>query len=844
MAFDAGAVVGRLTLNTEQWHSAISRVKADQKSLQGFILRNQQQIKNLGKSFIIAGAAIVGTYALMTKSAITFESAFAGVRKTVDATEKEFAQLRTGLIRMSNEIPVAAAELAGIQEIAGQLGVRGVEELTKFTETIAKIAVTTNLTREAAATDFARIANIMQEPLKNVDRMGAAVVDLGNKSATTEAEISSFAQRIAGASKVVGLTTPDIFGIGAAFTSVGVRAERGGTAVSKALIKIGEAIKTGNKDLEVFARVAGMTSEQFVKAFEKDAGEAFAIFIEGLGKGGLEAAQILEELELGDQRLKQAFLSVGGAGGIMTESIKIASKAWEENTALTEEAEKRFATTASQLKVLRNNIVNLAIKIGDLLLPMVNKISQAISGIVVNIQKWVDNNKDLAAILTKIGLGIGILLLVLGPLLMFIPTLVAGIVGLNVVLATAGLTLGGLIVPILTIVAAIGLIIMAIVKWKAITNFLKKVWWSFVEGVNYSIKVLLENIKKIVDVMAKLPGKLGVPFKGLSEKIEGVIQTLEENTKFAEEKLTEAFTESQEQIGGISDTIKAKIEDTTKSVNNAINDMKENMTTATKEMNKSQEFFVTNFIDNVKSMLGEFGIEMRVTMEEIGGEMVWAAELVAQKWNIVFSSIGDIISTLQRGLSDTIYNLITGAKTMAQVWKAVGKSILKIIIDMLVKIITQQAVVWLMNLFGLASYITKRMATLASETYAAAFASTCAIPVVGPVIAPGVATGATAAMLAGSTAAAGLGSAVGAGIGAVPGLVEGGGILRRGWTMVGEKGPEILDLPRGATVSPLDKAGYTISVRANFYGDIHTEADFDEIAKKLGHKIENTIRGL
>ena len=192
-----------------------------------------------------AGAiyAIILAFKATVGAAIKFESAFAGVRKTVDATEGEFRQLFGSLRDMSKELPISADKLAGIMEIAGQLGVRGTAELTKFTEVVAKIAVTTNLTQEAAATDFARIANVMQEPLQNIDKMASAVVALGNTTATTEAEIVGFANRLTAAGKVAGFTTADLFGMGAAFTAVGIRAEAGGTAISTMLIDMAVSVK-------------------------------------------------------------------------------------------------------------------------------------------------------------------------------------------------------------------------------------------------------------------------------------------------------------------------------------------------------------------------------------------------------------------------------------------------------------------------------------------------------------------------------------------------------------------------------------------------------------------------
>ena len=125
--------------------------------------------------------------------------------------------------------------------MGGQLGVP-TQDLLAFTEAVAMLSVSTNLTSEAAATDFARISNITQEPLKNIDRMGSTVVALGNNFATTEREIVNFTTNIAGAGEIVGLTTSQIFAISTAFTSVGIEAEAGGTATQKVLLAINNAV--------------------------------------------------------------------------------------------------------------------------------------------------------------------------------------------------------------------------------------------------------------------------------------------------------------------------------------------------------------------------------------------------------------------------------------------------------------------------------------------------------------------------------------------------------------------------------------------------------------------------
>ena len=136
----------------------------------------------------------------------------------------------------------------------------------------------------------------MQEPLENVDRMGAVIVDLGNNFATTEAEISTFAQRISGAGKIVGLTTADVFAIGTALSSVGVQAEAGGSAVQRGLLEINKAVSIGGEKLGIFASTAGLSVEEFSKMWETDAATAFEKFILGLGKQGDNAQIILDDL--------------------------------------------------------------------------------------------------------------------------------------------------------------------------------------------------------------------------------------------------------------------------------------------------------------------------------------------------------------------------------------------------------------------------------------------------------------------------------------------------------------------------------------------------------------------
>jgi len=360
----------------------------------GIFTKAGLSIKNIGK-IAIAGAlaiaaAIAGIGISAVKIAADFETAFTGVRKTVELTEEQFEELENRFKTLTTEIPLTFEELAGIGEIAGQLGVEGVDNIAKFTKTIADISVTTNLTAEQAATDFARFANIMNMPIDQVDRLGSVVVDLGNNLATTEAEIVSMGMRIAGAGAALDMTEGEVMAWAGALSSMGVRAEMGGTAISKFMINMSSMVATNSPELEKFAKVAGMTSAEFIQAFQEDASKALQTFFVGLGnvkEQGGDVLLTLEDLGITEVRLRDTVLRLAAGGDTLTDSLNIQVTAWEENIALVEEAEKRYETFASQVQILKNESRLLFEELGKELIPILLDLFKVIKSDVLPAMK-------------------------------------------------------------------------------------------------------------------------------------------------------------------------------------------------------------------------------------------------------------------------------------------------------------------------------------------------------------------------------------------------------------------------------------------------------------------------
>lgn len=408
-----------LDKQNSKWTQAGESLKKAGDNISNFGEKSSKVGKTLSKAVTIP---ILGAGAAAIKAQVDWESAFAGVRKTVDGTEKQFAELNEGIREMSKEMPQSAVEIAGVAEAAGQLGIK-TENILGFAKSMVMLGDSTNMSSEEAATSLARLANVTQMPQNEFDKLGSVIVHLGNNLATTEGEIVAMGLRLAGAGKQVGLTEAQTLGLAGAFSSVGIEAEMGGSAISKVMVKMQAAATIGStqaqklteatgmsirelellasnngkafkevadsigmttkeinsivksaNELEDFGKIAGMTGEQFKQAFEDDAATALIAFIRGLGgaeDAGSSAIEMLEEMGIREVRLRDSLLRAANAGTLLEDSINLGTKAWEDNTALTNEANQRYATTESQIKMLKNEIVEMSRDIGVQLLPVV-----------------------------------------------------------------------------------------------------------------------------------------------------------------------------------------------------------------------------------------------------------------------------------------------------------------------------------------------------------------------------------------------------------------------------------------------------------------------------------------
>ncbi len=517
--------------STRQSSKALTALADKYKSLAIAATGANQSMELLNKGLLVldatAGAAV--------DSFASFETALVGVQKTTDLSGQRLEQFSRVIQEMSTTIPVSANELLNLGQIAGQLGVRGSENIRNFSETIAKVSVSTNLMGEEAATAFTRILNVTNTGIDQIDEFGSVVVRLGNNFAATESEIVRMTNEVARSIGVFGASAAQAAAIGTAMKSLGIQAQLGGSAMGKLLRTLDKVSRNGGAAMEQLTFLTGESAEAFRKGFEKDAVSSLEKFLKGLNrvqKAGGSAAKTLEGFGLSGDEVNKVLPAMAARVDVLSDALLQAGDEMKNSTALNEEAKKAFATLESQMKIADNALTNFSSSVGELLAPALTSVLEMFVTFItsltsiaqalgrVDFSGLAKSGAELVAILTGAGGIIFGLKMVQGQLL----AMKVGLIGPFDVLATnikkatvqlklftaqmkkaalAGLKLAATATAITLLVASLEILVRNVQQ-------LDKVWDVMTAGFQAGINKMLINLKKAQIAFIEFREKFGL----------------------------------------------------------------------------------------------------------------------------------------------------------------------------------------------------------------------------------------------------------------------------------------------------------------------------------------------
>lgn len=328
----------------------------------------------LGAGYLGATEGISAT----AGAAIEFETAFADVKKVVEATDEQFENMRRSIRRMSGEIPLAATDIAALFAAAGESGI-ATDELQGFAEMAARVGVAFDMTAADAGESLAKLKTQLGLTVAETGEMTDAINHLSNNMASKAKDITDFMLRVGAIGEMSGFAKEDVAAMGSAMIAAGSDASTAGTAmknVIRALSK-GDFAKKSQKDA---AKALGLHLPSIAKDMQKDAKGTMRKVLTAIAKAPQHQQTSLLSEFFGDEA--SAFMPLVGNIKLLDDALASVTDRTKYSGSAFNEYVQRANTTGNVLELLGNKISNKFSEMGDGMLPAIREGAAGIGYII------------------------------------------------------------------------------------------------------------------------------------------------------------------------------------------------------------------------------------------------------------------------------------------------------------------------------------------------------------------------------------------------------------------------------------------------------------------------------
>jgi TP901 family phage tail tape measure protein len=354
--------------------------------------RSDTSIKSLVATFAtfsLAERAVKGVISTFSD----MQQALLDIQKTTGLAGKGLDELTGALDKLSvTNRGMEVESLYKIASIAGQLGIKGKENILSFTEEIKKLSVTSTLTAEQAGEAFAQLSNSLGEPISNIRKLSSTFTALASSTTASEEVLVNYVQRLSGAGVTLGLTTSQIAGLGATLKDVGLTAELSTTAMSQVFMKFMTDTKTITDTLN-------LDFEEFSRVVKEEPNKALLIFLDTLGQlDKASKVQALKDMKMAGAGLSSTLLKLSSNTDKLVQNMNTASQAYIEGTATQKEYEVSSQSLRAKQEQLTSAVKLSAYSLGKELEPTLVTIINTLTPLA----QWVGENSKQIITLTKV----------------------------------------------------------------------------------------------------------------------------------------------------------------------------------------------------------------------------------------------------------------------------------------------------------------------------------------------------------------------------------------------------------------------------------------------------------
>lgn len=321
---------------------------------------------------VAMGAGFIGVregYRGTAGAAMKFEEAFADVRKVVDGTDEQLGNIRNQILDLSRALPTSAEGIAAIFAAAGQSNIP-IEELGKFSEMVAKVAVAWDTTEGETSEALAKIKTQLSMNVTQIGLFADAINHLSNNTAAQAPDLVDFSKRVAANGEMFGFSATQTLAFGGAMVAMGAQTEVAATSFRN----MGRALTMGEratKQQRIAFQKLGIDSVKTAQNMQKNALGTTLDVIERIQKlpewqrisiasalFGDEARALMPVIS-NTTELRRQLAMVG-------DEANYAGSAYQEYMV-------RADTAANALAIIGNKVRATFIGIGDSMLPTIKE---------------------------------------------------------------------------------------------------------------------------------------------------------------------------------------------------------------------------------------------------------------------------------------------------------------------------------------------------------------------------------------------------------------------------------------------------------------------------------------
>ena len=318
--------------------------------------------------FIMAGRNAVKAFAEM-------EEELANTRKYTGMAEEGVTQLNESFKKMDTR--TSREQLNELAQEAGRLGKNTLEDVQGYVEAADIINVALVDLGEGATQTIAKLTDIfgVSQLMGTRDAMlavGSTVNVLSQNCTASKPYLVQFAQRMAGVGAQADLTIPQLLAFGATLDANGQKVEMSASALGKLTMTLFQ------KPTEI-AKQVGLEVDKFNETLKRSTYEGLMMFLQrihdlGAAEGLAVLAPMFKDLGMDGVRMSQVLSTLADHLDMVKWETEEANKAFREATSATNEYQIFNNTVQADLDKARKRIKELAIELGEKLLPVMRHI--------------------------------------------------------------------------------------------------------------------------------------------------------------------------------------------------------------------------------------------------------------------------------------------------------------------------------------------------------------------------------------------------------------------------------------------------------------------------------------